>query len=119
MLVLTQSRKSFTNNKNNRGPSTDPCGTPLRTSDQVEYCPLTTTLINLLMKRLLFARYENVQPLNFASDRHLYAEFALEMFWHFSSHFVLKFFRLAIGGETVGNLIECTLCFVYLRAEGL
>jgi len=35
MLVLTQSGKSFTNNKNNRGQSTDPCGTSLKTLDQV------------------------------------------------------------------------------------
>jgi len=32
---------------NNNGPKTDPCGTPLSTSLQLEYCPLITTVFFL------------------------------------------------------------------------
>jgi len=37
MLVLIQSGMSLTNSKKRRGPSTDPCGTPLTTTVQEEY----------------------------------------------------------------------------------
>ena len=47
ILLLTQSDKSLTNIKNNSGPNTDPCGTPLITSIQLEKLPFTWTRICL------------------------------------------------------------------------
>ena len=44
MLPVTPSSKSFMYTKNKIGPSTDPCGTPLKTDFQLEASPSTTTL---------------------------------------------------------------------------
>ena len=44
MLHVTPSSKSFMYTKNKIGPSTDPCGTPLKTDFQLETSPSTTTL---------------------------------------------------------------------------
>ena len=40
ILVLIQSGRSFTNNRNRSGPNTDPCGTPLSTFTHDERLPL-------------------------------------------------------------------------------
>ena len=42
---------SLINNKNNIGPSIDPCGTPDPTSDQVEQVPFNTTLCCLPIRQ--------------------------------------------------------------------
>jgi len=51
MLFLIQSGNSLTNKRNNSGPNTDPCGTPLR----------TTIFFNLIkeLKRHIITIYEN------------------------------------------------------------
>ena len=46
-LHLTKSGRSLTNIKNNKGPRTDPCGTPLSTSIQLEKLPFICTFICL------------------------------------------------------------------------
>ena len=47
-LPVTPSSKSLMYTKNKIGPSTDPCGTPLKTDFQLETFPSTTTLSCLL-----------------------------------------------------------------------
>ena len=44
MLLVTPSSRSLMYIKNKIGPSTDPCGTPLKTGFQFETSPSTTTL---------------------------------------------------------------------------
>ena len=42
MLLIIQSGKSFTNNRNSSGPNTEPCCTPLSTSIRSEKLPFIT-----------------------------------------------------------------------------
>ena len=42
-MLLVLSSKSLIYIKNNKGPNTDPCGTPLKTDFQFETSPSTTT----------------------------------------------------------------------------
>ncbi len=44
MVPVTPSYKSFMYTKSKIGPSTDPCGTPLKTDFQLETSPSTTTI---------------------------------------------------------------------------
>ena len=44
---------SFMYIRKSDGPKIEPCGTPASTDDQFEYWPLSTTLRNLLFKKLL------------------------------------------------------------------
>ena len=43
MLLVTLSSKTLIYIMNNKGPNTDPCGTPLKTDFQFETSPSTTT----------------------------------------------------------------------------
>ena len=50
------SSKSFINIKNSKGPSTDPCGTPLYTSPRLDHFPFIHTLCFLLLNQLPMVR---------------------------------------------------------------
>ena len=72
ILFTIHDGRSLTNIRNKRGPKTDPCGTPLKTSIQAENDPITQTLIFLSFKKALI-QFSSlpVIPLscNFSSNR--------------------------------------------------
>ena len=53
-LLVILSSKSLIYIKNNKGPNTDPCGTPLKTDFEFETSPSTTTRYLLLVGQPLF-----------------------------------------------------------------
>ena len=55
-LPAIHSGRSLTNNRN-RGPNTDPCGTPLRTLIQSEKLPLTPTIVLAVKHIALYSKY--------------------------------------------------------------